>query len=96
LATTPSGGPDVSIYAPAARASDLSGLPPILVDVGSAETFRYEAVAYASGLWRAGGQAELHVWAGGLHGYDFAAPHAAVTRAAKQASQAWLARILAG
>ena len=49
------GGPDVSPYAAPARAADLSGLPPAFIDVGSAETFRDEDVAYASRIWQAGG-----------------------------------------
>ncbi|MEV5410266.1 alpha/beta hydrolase [Thermopolyspora sp. NPDC052614] len=88
------GGPDVSPYAAPARATDLSGLPPAFIDVGSAETFRDEDVAYASAIWRAGGQAELHVWPGGFHGFSQFAPHAAVSQAAKAARPAWLRRIL--
>ena len=60
------GGPDVSPYAAPARATDLSGLPPTFLDVGSAETFRSEVVDYASRIWLAGGRAELHVWPGGF------------------------------
>lgn len=88
------GGPEVSPYASPARATDLSGLPTTLVDVGSAETFRDEAVAYASAIWRAGGQAELHVFAGGCHAYDGLAPHAAVAQDTKVARRQWLRRIL--
>jgi len=44
------GGPDVSPYAAPARATDLTGLPPTSVDVGSAEVFRDEAIDYASRL----------------------------------------------
>jgi acetyl esterase/lipase len=88
------GGPHVSPYAAPARARDLSGLPPALIDVGSAETFRDEAVAYASGIWRAGGQAELHVFAGGFHGYDALAPQAAVSHDTRQARVQWLRRHL--
>jgi acetyl esterase/lipase len=88
------GGPDVSPYAAPARATDLSGLPPAFIDVGSAETFRDEDVAYATAIWRAGGQAELHVWPGGFHGFAQLAPHAAVSQAAKAARPAWLRRIL--
>jgi acetyl esterase/lipase len=55
------GGDEVSAYAAPARATDLSGLPPTFIDCGSAEVFRDEDVAYASGIWVAGGQAELHV-----------------------------------
>ncbi|WP_322749735.1 MULTISPECIES: alpha/beta hydrolase [unclassified Frankia] len=90
------GGPDVSPYAAPARADDLSGLPPAFVDVGSAETFRDEDVAYATRIWQAGGVAELHVWPGGFHGFDMLAPHAAVSQAAKAAKLLWLRRLLAG
>jgi acetyl esterase/lipase len=88
------GGPDVSPYAAPARATDLSGLPPAFLDVGSAETFRDEVVAYASAIWRAGGRAELHVWPGGFHGFDQMVPDAAVSRAAKAARSNWLRRLL--
>ncbi|WP_125130836.1 alpha/beta hydrolase [Microbacterium sp. 10M-3C3] len=86
---------DVSPWASAARATDLSGLPPAFLDVGSAETFRDEVQRYAAGLWAAGGDAELHVWAGGVHGFDALAPDAAVSRAARAARASWLRRILA-
>ncbi len=86
------GGPDVSPYAAPARATDLSDLPPTLIDVGAAETFRDEAVTYASRLWRAGVDAELHVFAGGFHGYDGLAPHAAVSKDTLAARMAWLNR----
>jgi len=89
------GAPDVSPYAAPARADDLSGLPPAFIDVGSAETFRDEDVAYASRIWQAGGRAELHVWPGGFHGFDGIAPHAAVSQAAVAARADWLARLLA-
>ncbi|MET7773424.1 alpha/beta hydrolase [Nocardia sp. NPDC005366] len=88
------GGPDVSPYAAPARATDLSGLPPALIDVGSAETFRDEAVTYASNIWRAGGQAELHVFAGGFHRYDGLAPQTTVSRDTKDVRVRWLRRIM--
>jgi acetyl esterase/lipase len=90
------GGPDVSPYAAPARASDLSGLPPTFIDVGSAETFRDEDVAYASRIWQAGGIAELHVWPGGFHGFTSMAPQAALSREAVAAQLRWLRRLLAG
>ncbi|MET7289160.1 alpha/beta hydrolase [Streptomyces sp. NPDC005573] len=88
------GGPDVPPYASPARADDLSGLPPALLDVGSAETFRDEVVTYASRIWQAGGDAELHVWPGGFHGFDTFAPHTALARAARAAQLTWLTRLL--
>lgn len=88
------GGPDVPAYAAPARAEDLSGLPPAFLDVGSAETFRDEVVAYASRIWQAGGVAELHVWPGGFHGFDGFAPQAAVSQACRGAHVEWLRRLL--
>jgi acetyl esterase/lipase len=88
------GTDDVSPYAAPARATDLSGLPPAFIDVGSAETFRDEDVSYASRIWQAGGVAELHVWPGGFHGFAGMAPHAAVSKAAAAAPLQWLRRLL--
>lgn len=88
------GTADVSPYAAPARATDLAGLPQAFIDVGSAEVFRDEDVEYASRLWAAGVQAELHVWAGGFHGFDAAAPTAAVSVTARATRNAWLSRIL--
>jgi len=88
------GGPDVSPLAAPARTTDFTRLPPAFIDVGSAETFRDEDVAYATRIWQAGGQAELHVWPGGYHGFDGFAPHAAVSRDAREARGRWLRRVL--
>lgn len=86
------GTDDVSMYAAPGRATDLSGLPPTFIDCGSAEVFRDEDAAYASRLWEAGVDAELHVWAGGYHGFDMVAQHAAVSQAAIAARNNWAAR----
>ncbi|MFF4750951.1 alpha/beta hydrolase [Streptomyces sp. NPDC002514] len=90
------GDRDVSPYAAPARATDLSGLPPAFLDVGSAETFRDEVVDYASRIWQAGGVAELHVWPGGFHGFDAVVPQAPLSLAARAARLDWLRRLLAG
>lgn len=84
----------VSPYAAPARASDLSGLPPAFVTAGSAEVFRDESAAYASGIWAAGGQAELHVYSGGYHGFSGFSPQAEVSGAAVADRQSWLHRVL--
>jgi len=88
------GGPDVSAYAAPARATDLGGLPPAYIDAGAAEVFRDEAVEYATRIWAAGGQAELHVWAGAFHGFAGAAPQARVSKASADALNSWLRRTL--
>ena len=84
----------VSCYAAAARAVDLSRLPPAYIDVGAAETFRDECIQYARRIWEAGGDAELHVWSGGFHGFDQLAPHADVSRDARRTRFRWLCRLL--
>jgi len=84
----------VSPYTAAARAQDLSGLPPAYIEVGAAEPLRDEAVDYALRIWAAGGHAELHVWAGGFHGFSGVVPDAIVSKAAKAARDAWLGRVL--
>lgn len=88
------GAADLPPYAAPARATDLSELPPAYIEVGSAETLRDEAVAYANALWQAGGQAELHVWPGAFHGFDTLAPGAAVSQDAREARTRWLRRLL--
>jgi acetyl esterase/lipase len=88
------GTDDVSCYAAPSRARDLSGLPPMFIDVGSAEALRDEAVDYASRVWRVGGEAELHVWAGGFHSFDEWVPGAVVSHSARSARVGWLRRLL--
>ncbi|MEW2033585.1 alpha/beta hydrolase fold domain-containing protein [Streptomyces roseifaciens] len=89
------GAADLPPYAAPSRATDLSGLPPAYIEVGSAEMFRDEDVAYANAIWQAGGQAELHVWPGAYHGFDGIAPKAALSRDARDARTRWLRRLLA-
>jgi acetyl esterase/lipase len=88
------GTEDVSYYAAPARAPDLSGLPPAFIDVGSVEALRDEAVAFATRIWLAGGQAELHVWSGAFHSFDEWVPEAVVSRTARAARTDWLRRLL--
>ena len=89
------GGPDVSPYAAPARAEDLSGLPPVFIEVGSVETFHDECVDYAQRIWEAGGAAELHVWAGACHGFDQLVPQATLSRTAARTRTEWVRRLLA-
>lgn len=80
-------------YAAPTRAADLAGLPSAYIEVGEAETFRDEDTEYALRIWATGGQAELHVWGGGAHGFDMYMPDAEITRAALAARASWLRRI---
>ncbi|MFC4463183.1 alpha/beta hydrolase [Streptomyces xiangluensis] len=85
---------EVSEYVSPALAEDLSGLPTTYIDTGSAEVFRDEDTDYATRIWAAGGQAELHVWAGGFHGFDALYPQANISATARRTRTDWLARLL--
>ncbi|MEV6078248.1 alpha/beta hydrolase [Streptomyces sp. NPDC052069] len=82
-------------HAAPASATDLSRLPPACVEAGSAETSRDEAVAYADGIWRAGGEAERQVWPGIFHGFGTLAPRAALGQDDREARSRWPRRIVA-
>ncbi|MFF1419841.1 alpha/beta hydrolase [Streptomyces sp. NPDC058280] len=85
---------EVPAYVSPALADDLSGLPTTYIDTGSAEVFRDEDADYATRVWAAGGQAELHVWAGGFHGFDALYPQAAISATARRTRADWLARVM--
>ncbi|KAL3444098.1 Alpha/Beta hydrolase protein [Aspergillus insuetus] len=76
------------------RASDLAGVAPAFIDVGDAEVFRDEAVAYASLLWKSGVSTELHVWPACWHAFDMIAPKAPVSQAATATRRNWVCRQL--
>ena len=61
---------NVSPYAAAARAKDLSGLPPAYIAVGELDLFLDEDIEYAQRLLQAGVSTELHVYPGAIHGFD--------------------------
>ncbi|HWD96111.1 MAG TPA: alpha/beta hydrolase [Acidimicrobiales bacterium] len=84
----------VSSFSAPSRAATLGGLPPTYIDVGSVETFRDEVLEFATRIWQDGGDAELHVWEGGFHGFDEVAPHAAISQSARAARRDWLSRLL--
>ncbi|MET0134464.1 MAG: alpha/beta hydrolase [Kibdelosporangium sp.] len=87
-------GEEVPGYVSPSVADDLSGLPTTYIDAGTAEVFRDEDVDYATRIWAAGGQAELHIWAGGFHAFDALYPQAQVSAAARRARNDWLDRVL--
>jgi acetyl esterase/lipase len=63
-----------------ARRTDLSGLPPTWIGVGTLDLFHSEDVEYARRLTAAGVPTELHVIPGAYHGFDASEPAAAVSR----------------
>ncbi len=88
------GGPDVSPYAAAARANDLSGLPPAFIACPTLDLFIDEDIAYAARLARAGVPVELHVYPGGFHGFDIFGGDAPISVRARRDSRDALARAL--
>jgi acetyl esterase/lipase len=54
--------------------ADLKGLPPILVQVGTAETLLDDATRIAERLHSAGGEVKLSVWPNMLHVFPLFAP----------------------
>jgi acetyl esterase/lipase len=88
------GSKEVPFYAAAARATDLTGLPPTCVVVGAIDGFRDEDIDYAQRLNQAGVPCELHVIAGLPHAY-LLVPGAAAVQLAMNSMDDWLARQLA-
>jgi acetyl esterase/lipase len=83
------GAEHVPYTAAPARCTDLSGLPPAFVSVGTVDGFRDEDIDYALRLNQAGVPCELHVYPGASHGYQLAVD-AAITRRATRDVVDWL------
>jgi acetyl esterase/lipase len=92
LGTAP-GSDNVSAYAAAARADDLSGLPPTFISTGALDLFLEEDMDYARRLIRQGVPVELHVYPGAYHAFDFLT-NAGIAAAARRDSLAALRRFL--
>lgn len=88
------GGADVSPYAAAARASDLTGLAPAYIPVGDLDLFLDENIEYAQRLLAAGVPTELHVYPGGYHGFNGFAPGADIAQRFNTERDEALKRIL--
>ena len=88
------GGANVSAYAAAARADDVSGLPPTFVATGALDLFIDENIEYVRRLIRAGVPTEFHVYPGAYHGFHFV-PEAQVTLTAQRDSMDALHRAMA-
>jgi acetyl esterase/lipase len=85
------GTPDLPYTAAAARADDLSGLPPAYVSVGTVDGFMDEDVDYAVRLNHAGVPTELHLYPGACHGYQYAT-EAEISRRSQRDIEVWLTR----
>lgn len=90
----PPGGRTAAKGAVPARAVDLSRLPPSFIAVGSIDLFADEDIDFARRLVRADVPTELLVVPGAFHGFQLAAPRAAVSRQFSEAFEAALGRAL--
>lgn len=63
-----------------ARRTDLAGLPPAWIGVGTLDLFHDEDLAYAERLREAGVRCEVKVVDGAFHGFDGIAPKAQVSQ----------------
>ena len=88
------GSGDVPEYAVPARRSDLAGLPPAWIGVGSLDLFHDEDVAYAQRLRSSGVNCELKVVNGAFHGFDVLAPKTQIVQEFTQAQIASLKKNL--
>ncbi len=86
------GRPDVSPYAAAARAEDLSGLPPTYLSAAALDLLIEEELDYVQRLARAGVPLEMHVYPGAYHGFVPTCPDARVSVAAARDSSQAIAR----
>lgn len=79
------GGDDVPDVAAPARCTDLAGLPPAWIGVGTHDLLLAEDLAYAAALEAAGVDCTVEVVAGAFHGFDSIRPGASITAAFRAA-----------
>jgi acetyl esterase/lipase len=89
------GTDDVPVDAVPARTTELCGLPPTFIGIGTVDCLRDESIDFAARLCLAAVPTELHVYAGAVHGFDMFAD-TAVARTAARDSADWLARQFGG
>ena len=87
------GKEEVSCYAAAARAIDLSGLPPTYIATGALDLFVEESMDYAKRLLTAGVPTEFHIYPGAYHGFR-SVTSAQIAQRAHRDSTAYLQRHL--
>jgi acetyl esterase/lipase len=91
------GAAEVPAYAAPSGAKDLKGLAAAFILVGTLDLFLDEDIAYANRLMHAAVPTELHVYAGGPHGFDspMLGGNTDLGRRARKEVDGWLARAVA-
>lgn len=93
LGAEPTSGTYPAYSVPAAR-SELAGLPPAWIGVGSLDLFHAEDCAYAERLRQAGVPCELHVTEGAYHAFDVICPDAEASKRFNESMFAALEEVL--
>lgn len=88
------GSADPPAYSVPARRTDLTGLPPTWIGVGSIDLFHDESQDYAERLQAAGVSCRYELIDGAPHGFASIAPTASVTLAFKDSSSRFLQEVL--
>ena len=78
----PASRPDQLSRVAPAHAPDLSGLPPLYLDVGHVDILCAQDIDYAQRMSAAGIPVEIHVHPGANHAFELVAPSADVSRRA--------------
>jgi acetyl esterase/lipase len=73
------GGADPTKAVPARR-TDLAGLPPAWIGVGTLDLYHEECVEYGRRLQDAGVPTHVHIAPGAFHAFDFIAPNASISQ----------------
>ncbi len=90
----PAASAEVPAYAVPARRTDLTGLPPAWIGVGSLDLFLEESQTYAQRLEAGGVACELEVVEGAFHGFDVVADGVPVVQTFRASQMAALRRFL--
>jgi len=76
--------------------ADLAGLPPALIQIGTADPLLDDSLFLDARLRAAGGRSELVVYPGGVHAFDQFVGDLAIARDAARRQDAFVARCLGG
>jgi acetyl esterase/lipase len=88
------GSEDVPIYCVPARRTDLAGLPPAWIGVGTVDIFYDEDVAYARRLNACGVKCEIYEAQGAFHGFDVFDPQLPIVKDFRKAQISALKKYL--
>lgn len=90
------GTDDLPQYAVPARRSDLTGVPPAWIGVGTLDVFFDEVTTYAQRLKEAGIPCELDVIQGAFHGFDVFDPNLSIVQEFRRSQISALRKYLVG